>query len=205
MKKYVLFSFFAAVFCLFLTSCSSTKVLSSWIDPGMKNYHVSDVLIIGISRDNTTQRLFEDTFVENLAAANVRAEASYKTAGWDIKPNRQAIEAAIAKTGAKSVMITRLVNKETQTNYYPGSVHYVPSPFYNGMYGYYGRVYQVVHRPPMTTTSQIAYLESNLYDVATEKLIWSAQSKVVNPVITKEEFEDFVKVLIEDLRKQQVI
>jgi len=206
MKKHFFLLFLLAALCLFLSSClSSTRVIHSWTDSSAGGYRVKNVLIIGVSRQNTTQRLFEDTFVEAFRAENIKAAASYKTAGWDLKPERQTIEAAIAKSGAKAVLITRVVNRKTKVNTYPGRVNYVPSPQYRGMYGYYGYSYRVVHTPPITRTTHIVCLESNLYDVATEKLIWSAQSKVIDPEITEKEIQNFVKVLMDDLRKYHLI
>jgi len=206
MKKYFFLPFLLATLFLTIASClSSTRIIHSWTDSSVSRYRVSNVLVIGVSRQNATQRLFEDTFVEAFRTKGIKAAASYKMAGWDLKPERQTIEEAIAKSGAKTVLITRVVDRKTKVSTYPGHVNYIPSPYYRGMYGYYGRSYRVVHTPPMISTSQVVCLESNLYDVASEKLIWSAQSEVIDPKITEKEIKNFVKVLMDDLRQNHLL
>jgi hypothetical protein len=206
MKKQFLRYTLLAALCLLIVSCSaSTKVVNSWMDNEAAGYKINNVLVIGISRDNTSQRLFEETFVEAFNQEQISAEASYKTAGWDIKPEPPVIKEAIAKSHADTVLITRVITSETTTNVYPGSIHYAPSPYYYGMYGYYGRSYRVIHTPPVITTSKTVLLESNLYDVKSEKLIWAAQSEAVDPSITKKIFQEFVAQLMTDLRQHNLL
>jgi hypothetical protein len=204
MKKFFLYNAFLIVLCLILTSCGSKmKVLQSWTNDSMKGYSVDDVLVIGFTRDNTSQRLFEDSFVEAFAAGDITATQSYKTAGWETKPDKTKVREAIMKSGAKTVLMTRVIDKKIKTNTYSGSIHYAPSPYYRGMYGFYG--YSVTYSPPTTTTTETLYLESNLYDVASEKLIWTTLSEAVNSVRIKEDFKKFVKVLMDDLRQQNLL
>ena len=204
MKKKFLYNAFLIVFCLVLTSCGSKmKVLHSWTDDSLKGYSVDDVLVIGFTRDHTSQRLFEDSFVEAFVAENITATQSYKTAGWETKPDKTKVKEAIMKSGARTVLMTRVIDKKTKTNTYPGSVHYAPSPYYRGMYGYYG--FSVTYSPPTTTTTEILYLESNLYDVASEKLIWTALTEAKDPTRIKADFNKFVKVVMDDLRQQNLL
>jgi hypothetical protein len=51
----------------------------------------------------------------------------------------------------------------------------------------------------------VIQLETNLYDVATEKLIWSSQVEAIDPTMTKVDFEEIVNLLIEGLRQKNLL
>jgi len=57
--------------------------------------------------------------------------------------------------------------------------------------------------PPLETTTELYYLESSLYDVASDKLLWTAQVEAVDPVRSEDQFKRIVKALMEDLRQQK--
>ena len=206
MKKIFLHNAFLIVLCLILTSCGSKmKVLHSWTDDSLKGYSVDDVLVIGFTRDHTSQRLFEDSFVEAFVAGNITATQSYKTAGWETKPDKTKVKEAILKSGAKSVLMTRMIDQKTKTNRYAGmgSLEYVSTAYYSGMYSFYGSSVMAV--PITTTTGRTLYLESNLYDVASEKLIWTALTEAKDPTRIKADFNKFVKVVMDDMRQQNLL
>ncbi|MCH8960172.1 MAG: hypothetical protein IH820_02265 [Bacteroidetes bacterium] len=49
------------------------------------------------------------------------------------------------------------------------------------------------------------FLESTLYDVGSEELLWSAQSKSENPESIPELVRDYAEVLVRDLMAKNVI
>ena len=102
-------------------------------------------------------------------------------------------------------MITRAVGEETKTKTLRGYVYYEPAQFYRGMHDYYGRAYSAVYNPPVNISKTTIRLESNVYDVATEKLIWSAQSDVVDAKLLKSDYARIVNLLLDDLRKKKLI
>ena len=73
------------------------------------------------------------------------------------------------------------------------------------MYGYYGHTYQAVYTPPTSVTRTTLFLETNLYDVATEKLVWSVQSEAIDPKLLRTDFERVVNIQITNMKKHGVI
>ncbi len=205
MKK-TLFFVFLIVTSLILSACApSVEVITSWKDDSMNSRTYEDVLVVGVTRDMTTQRIFEDYFVKELEAANVTAMPSYKYMTGDMKGDQEQLKKIVKKSGAKNVLVTRLVDKKTETNvsspavsvYYGG-----PASYYGGgMYGYYG--HSVQYMPPLETTTELYYLESSLYDVAENKLLWTAQVEAVDPVRSENQFKRIVKALMDDLRQKK--
>ena len=205
--KNIIVTLFALILLLSLAACipKGSKITSSWVDPAQNGYGADNILVMGVTRSETRLKLFENVFVDEFQKIDVRAMASYKVIGNVPDPDRKIVEAAVKKTGASSVLFTRVLDRKSETQTYPGTVHFMPGGFYNSMYGYYDFTYRAVYTPPSSITNKTVRLESNLYDVATAKLIWSAQSESINPELLRTDFEKFVDVLIADMKKNGVL
>lgn len=205
MKKTILIILLLALAPLLFTGCGpKTKITSSWVNKE-QSPEIKTVLIIALSKDETTRRLWEKTFAEKLAAENVRTVASHTISEAPIAPEKEAVFQVIQSAKADTVIISHLIDSQTTTNWHPGSVHLEPTAFYGGMYRYYGTAYRTVYTPPTSTDRTVVRLESNMYDVASAGLLWAAQSSTVNPKLLKDDFEAIVKTLIGDMKKNNVL
>jgi hypothetical protein len=68
--------------------------------------------------------------------------------------------------------------------------------WYGGFYTYYNYWYPYLYDPGYYVTDKTYFLETNLYDVNTEELIWSAQSQTVNPASIDEFAKEYPKKLV---------
>lgn len=204
--KNLIVAFFAVTLVFSLTACTQkAKITSSWIDPSAAGYGADNILVMGVNKNETHIKLFEDVFIDELSKNNIHAMGSYQVIGQVLKPDRKIVEAAVAKTGATSVLITHVVARTSSTQDYPGSAAVTPGGFYGNMYGYYNETYSTTYNPPSSVTKATVHLESNLYDVKTAKLIWSAQSDAVDPKFLRSDYERVVKVLITDMKNKKVL
>ena len=61
-----------------LVACATTTVEGTWTRPGFNGTQISaPVLVVGVARDETVRRLFEDAMVARLGTQNVKAIPSY--------------------------------------------------------------------------------------------------------------------------------
>jgi hypothetical protein len=74
-----------------------------------------------------------------------------------------------------------------------------------GYYGYYGMGYDVVHEPGYTRTTTIVRLETHLYDVRTEKLLWGAHSDTFDPSSTDDIIQSVSKTISKRLAKDGLL
>ncbi len=204
--KHVLCILFILGCCLSLSACGpKAKVTYSWVDPELKQYQAKDILVIGVSRKEASLKLWENVFVDRFTNGGVHAMANHKVVGPVPDPDRKSVETAIQKAGAASVLISHVVDSSSTTYTHPGTIHYEPRGFYGGMYGHYGSIYQAVYTPPVDSTRTVVRLESNLYDVATAKLVWSAQSEALDPKLLRTDFDRIVGLLMADMKKKGVL
>lgn len=198
---------FLSLLLLLTTSCGTTSLTATWHDESYGGEKVlGDVLVIGITKDDTIRRLYEDGFVEKLASENIRAIASYTLSQPDIKPDKEAIMAAVEESGAKAILVTRYLGTDTKDHYRPPQRATVyADPYYSRYHRYYPMAYREVYSPGYTVSVTTVSLEANLYDVETEKLVWSVRSESINPKMTKKYVDELVTIFTKDLVKNNLM
>lgn len=204
-----------AIFCvtsIFLTACANTKISQSWVEPDNKKSY-NDLLIIGIAESEQNRRAYESYFVEQLGTINIEAEASYKLIKSNEKIDRDTIAKAIKGLDIDGVLVTHLVAVDEETVYRPSTGYMYGGGYgvgygggyYGGLYSYYPHVNSYVNDPGYYTTHETYTLETNLYDVESEELVWSARSRSFSPESVQEVVVDLTKLLIQDLEEKNLI
>lgn len=156
---------------------------------------VQRVLVIGISEKDTTRRLFEDHFSEELEDRDVHAVASYEHLPGGERMTEQAIRAVLSEQKLDALVVTRLVKVEQEQRYVPPQSHVIPGGYYGGWYGYYGVGYDVVTSPGYWQTVTIVKLETHLYDAGSKDLLWAAQSETFQPSSSEDTIESVTKAV----------
>lgn len=204
LRLYLLFLYLTVA--ILLSSCASTSLTNAWHDQSYSGTNsLDDVLVIAVTEEETSRRLYEDGFVAKLAESGVRGVPSYSLQISDIEPTKQAVQTAVAMANARFVLITRHLTTDKKQHYSPPQPLYV-DPYYSRVHRYYPMAYREVrYSPGYTYTVTMVSIESNLYDARTEKLIWSAQSKSVDPKMSKSYFDGLVNVFAKDLQDKKLL
>jgi len=198
--------YFATIFSfIFITSCASTKITSVWMDQDKAGTSFNDILVIGIAEEEHNRRLFEEQFTAQLKTAGVESEVSYKILPEGTVFNRDTVTAAIKGKNIDAVIVTHMVSVDEET-VYRQNMDYRPTYGYShGLYNYYPSVNSYVHQPGYYTTHDVVKLETNLYEVKTAELVWSAQSRSFAPESAKEVIDELVNLVIKDLKEKALI
>ena len=187
---------FALLACAVIASAcakrATTKFSQSYRNPGYEETVFKNLLVIGVAEDQESRQSFENALVSAIAAEGGTAVASIGVLPKEEQLSEDELYAAIQAGGFDGVLLTRLlsVDKDSsytppkkynnpRTRYYPGGMGWGYG--YGGYYGFYGTTYAEVHTPGYFDTSTTLKLETNLYSVATNELVWTGQSKTVDP------------------------
>lgn len=198
----------ALVASLLAAGCASTTLQSTWVDPGYTGGPFKKFFVVGLSaREVTTRRLFEDIVVAKLQAAGAQAVPAWQSFGDEGQSSEGQMEAAVARSGADALMMTRLLGIDTRTNVstamVPGPMlgpGFGPGPGY-GWWGGYSGWYAV----PQVTQYQVATAETTVFDVKTHKIVWSATSQTFNPRSVQQEAPGLADAVIADLKARGLI
>lgn len=190
----------AAVAGAVLAGCASsnTRMNGVWVDPAAgQRASANNVLVIGINRDSTARRIYEDAIVAQFAARGINSQPSYNLLPelGPIPPPD--IETVVRNAGVDSVLVSRTVRERTDIRVTPG-YSYGPAGFY-GMWG------GANSTAPNVYAVQKVEVDTRLFDVKDLALLWSGSS-TTNPTSSMQEtITEFATVLVKALAEAKVI
>jgi hypothetical protein len=147
-----------------LGGCSSIKVIETWNSPGQAGHRYQKLMIVGIGHDENLRKMVENILVDELGQNGVAAVASHTLVQEIDRARRDDVVAAVRAAGADGVLSLRGIAKGDTTVTQDGQS--------GGIYG----TAMNVGGTAMAGAREyaLATLQTNLYDSATEKLVWSA-------------------------------
>ena len=180
MKKII----FAFIAISFLVSCTSTEIVSSWKDPAttISANQIDKILFIALVKNETYRRVVEDKLVA-LSKGKGVASYTFVTGSNLSKTDKEAITQRLKADGVDLIVIMRLVDVKDETRYVPGSTMsgYGGMPGYGGYWGGYGYAAPIYYTPGYYTTDKKYLVETNVYSVDQDKLVWSGTTSSMNP------------------------
>lgn len=191
---------------LLLSSCSASKLLSTWESDTAAQFNTTKILVIGVAKEETKRRIYEDTFTDSLLAMKVDAVASYTASKVAIEPTEEHLREIIKKSGCDSVLITHMVRASEKDYYQPHSRIIGTNNLGSyGLYGYYPFIYRSVYSGGSYVSTTKVVLETTLYDVITEKRVWSARSESIDPVMTRKYYQQLIDLFLSDLKNKKIL
>ena len=185
------------------TACSTTTVVEQWSDPEQTTAF-NNLLVLSMNHNDTQRRVFETGFIEELDRRSIESTASYELLPDKKDLSTEAIKSAIAGTRIDAVLVMRQVRIKKEDRYVPPRYDYVGDPFYGSFYGYYGR-FAPIYTPGYITEDTIVHLETNLYRVDGEKLVWSGKTETFNPKDTNALISELAKTILNELSRDNLI
>jgi hypothetical protein len=197
---------------LLFCSCtgSSMRIMATWINnkdsivpqPGRHK-----TFIFAMTQNYEAQVNLETDLAAAAAAKGVLTVKSVDAFGpiltVDKLPKTDVMLKAIRDLGCDYIFTIAVVDQKSETHYVPPSSStsvYVP---YSG-YGYYYSGYYAwsptIYSPGYYDTDKTYFIESNLFDAKTEKMLMSMQSKVVNPPDITKASKQYTNMLVTELQ-----
>lgn len=196
-----------------LAGCSSTTLSGSWKSPDFHG-QISKVYLVGMSNSETNRRMFETQFAQVLTSYGVTGIPSYKDIPDTKNAGKETIDAGMRKSGADSLLITRLIGTHTEEVVTPGRIsgyrswpgNYAYPSRYRYWGNYYDRCcYEMIYEPPVVTQYEVAAIEANLYAAGSGELVWSAQLETILESSLQKLVADFIETVTRDLHQQGLI
>jgi hypothetical protein len=189
-------------FVFLIISCAGTELTHTQVNEAYKGKPVSDILVIAITGNEDSRRSYEQKFVAQLESVGVEAVSSEEVIPMppNLEMTKEMIVNAVNQFENDAVIITHLIvgeKKETNTRAGYGIIGYYDS--------YHTQFSSYVRDPSNSSSRTTLLLETNLYDVKTEDIIWSGQSKTWSKDSKYQIINDVIKVVINDLLKNKLI
>ncbi|SFD80753.1 hypothetical protein [Flavobacterium phragmitis] len=206
MKKYLVL-FFAI---MILSSCgSNTAIVNSWRDPNITvaQENFKKVLVMALVKDEAARRTTEN----RIASSNPIFKTSYQYLnGTNLKLTKEQQLKILQDENFDGVVTMRLVSKEKETSYVPGTytgMYYGGfDGMYTGMYGYgfgnwYGMYSPAFYDPGYYQETTSYMVETNIFSLKENKLIWTGTTKSQNVTDLGQTVDAIMQAVVKEMRK----
>jgi hypothetical protein len=165
------------VFLLFglFYACAGMKMTHDWKDKKYANGYLQNVMVVGVARTLDKRRMFERELTQQFSRNGVKAIMSIDVVPPNQELNRATIKAVAKKHKMDTVFLTRLISIKEEETYHPPIYAERVAP-----QGYSFTDYSFVVTEEQYTTMYDVKLESRLYKIATEKMIWTGLSETLD-------------------------
>lgn len=199
-----------AFLVLAAAGCSTSKITTSWKEENTVSQKYNKIMVLGLIReaDRATQENMENHLVNDLKDLGYNAVSSLKEYGPKAF-DEMTEEAALAKlknSGVDAVITIVLLDKEKERKYVPGNMYYSPyGYYYNRFWGYRSTLYRRIYEPGYYVTDTKYFWESNFYEMSTQKLVYSVQSKSFDPANSESMAHEYGQLIVKDMIKNNVV
>ena len=211
-----------AAFCAVLVglcACKTTAATNfsqSYRNPGFEDTVFRRVLVIGVTQDAESRQAFENALASAIAGEGGTAAPSYTVLPASEQISEDELHAVLEREGIDGVVLTRLLSVDKDRQYTPPKKYnkprtrYYPAGWgygfgYGGFYGFYGTTFAAVHEPGYFDTSTTLRVETSLYSVATNDLVWTGQSETIDPDSLDDARASITKAVAKKLKQEQLI
>jgi len=201
--------FLAALAISLFTACGpSTQIVKTWSDPSLNGATVkpfNKVLVIAQMKDDSSRRIAEDKIVASSPKGNFVASYSY------LKPTQQdqkLVVADLLNQGIEGIVLMRLTDIEKTTDYVQGTTYYGGWGYGGGYYGGYGGWGYgggYYGTPGYYEENKTYYVETNIFDVKSNKLLWSGTTSTMNPTKINEALDEIIFAVKTELTNKGLI
>ena len=169
----------ATAVLLAVAACATPTVLNTqWSNPSFSAKPMRTILVVGITKDSSNRRVYEDAMVAQLTARGLKAMPSYGFAPEPGPVPQEVVQKAIDEFGASGVLLTRVVNVSQSVRVTPGMYMGPPRGMgFSGFYGFYGGMWaSSFHSPPTITVTENVVADTRLFEARDFQIVWTAST-----------------------------
>jgi hypothetical protein len=191
----------AAALAAVVTLSAAIKFTSTFksLDAGAVSFAGKKVVALVISNDDSLRVSGEESLVRELTMRGMQAVAAYRIAPKEELRRADTARPWFEKAAVEGVVVIRPVSAETQEAYTPA--RWV-STNYSTLWGYYGYGWSAVFVPGGVQRETKVVVESTIYSLPRNQLMWAAVTETTNPRDLRGFVEELVKRSVEEMQKQ---
>ena len=184
-----------------VTLMAAPKFMSAWRSPDAASVSFAGkkVAALVIAQDDSLRVSGEEALVRELSGRGLQSVATYRIAPKEELRSPDRAKGWFEKANIEGVVAVRPVSNEKRTTYNPGTWI---GPSYSTFWGYYGYGWGSTYIPGSVDRDTIVTVETTIYSVSRDQLLWAAVSETKNPKSARQLLADLVKTTAGELQKQ---
>ena len=168
-------------------------------DASSVNFAGRKVAAMVITQDDSLRVAGEESLVRELNLRGMQGVATYRIAPKEELTRADTARPWFEKAKVDGVVAIRPVSAETTHTYTPSTW---TNPYYGTLWNYYGYGWGAVYIPGSSRKETVVVVETTIYDLPSNKLVWAAVTETRNPRDLRAFVEDLVKASVNEMQKQ---
>lgn len=213
---------------LFSGCTPSNELRVAWKAGDYPPKQFKNIGIVAMLKSNEARIDVENGIVDALRAKGIHATTTWdiwpfannpaimKQAGFEGEKAKEIIQHKVAEHTMDALLIITLFDAFKEERYVPGKSVTVGLGISPGMYSmypiygypyytYFGYAFNTITEPGYYVDASTYFTEANLYDISTEKLIWTGQMTTTMQTSPEQEGEQFGRVLVNGMIRGDVV
>jgi hypothetical protein len=181
--------------------------VSTWKNPvaGPISRANEKVAAFVITADESMRLGPEETLATELRNRGVNCIAGYTVLPGELAKDQDKAKEFLGKAGITGAVVMRVLGREEQEKtYMPGAVWY-SGPNYPGFWNYWGYSWTVVYSPGYLEKDTIVSIETLVYSITQDQLLWAGRSETTNPKEIRKFVKDLVSTAGKEMRKAGLV
>src|SRR5437867_10123731 len=190
---------------LTVLACSTTSFESTWRAPDARPIHLTGKKVVGLfmSKSPAKRRVAEDAMAREITARGAQGVPAYTVLSDDEIKDQEVVQRKLDSLGFSGVVVMRVVGHETQYSYQLDTVW--SRPHYGHFWGGYWRWgWSTVYDPGYLIVDKVVKVETLVYSLEQNKLIWAGVSRTVDPTQIDSFIAELAKAVSDQMRKDGV-
>jgi len=192
----------AASAVLSATVLAGPKFTSTWKAPDAAgtSFAGKKVAALIISQNQNLRVSGEEALVRELGAIGLpNGVASYRIVPREELRDPDKARGWYERSNVEGVVSMRLLKADTRTTWSPSVWS---SPYYSSFWSYYGYGWGSVYDPGYTTSDTFAIVETLVFSIPQNKLLWAGVTESKNPKDPGQVIKDIVTATVKEMKKQ---
>jgi len=199
---------------LFVTSCGPSKDITGvWVNKDkIKGKKFHNIFVIVLTGNLEVRNHIETDLVNRIIKKGFKAVKSIDVLTPTFKdgaqPTKEEILQKVKDNGCDGIFVASLLKKEEEVRYVACTNAYSIGPYYTWsgtFFGYYSHYYPSVSTSGYYTNGKNYFVQSNLYDTASEEIMWSVQSRVFDPSSLNAFIKAYTSSLVTQLQSEGLL
>jgi hypothetical protein len=195
-----------AVFMIAATAylIAAPKFLAVWKSPEVSrlNFAMKKVAALVITDSQSLQMSGEEALARELTQRNVNGTPTYRFVPREELKSAEKAKPWFERAKVDGVVAIRPVKRESAQEYSPVIWS---SGYYPDFWGYYGYGWTNVYVIPNSRETTIITVETLIYDLTRNQLIWAATSETRDPKNLQDFVKDLVGAAVKEMKKMKLV
>lgn len=204
-RERLLLSVLAVLSAGMLGCSASTGSVSTERPSDHQGSPFSNILVIGVAADYEGRSQFERKLSADLRAAGTNATAMYVVAGGNKPIAREAIEELVQSEGYDAVLISRVVNRNTDASMKDGSAGAKAVRKDGGAIDLFRYDYEEINEPMTLDVNLSVAFTTELFTASDSQRVWAIESSISDKDYLEQVIDEAAVIVVRRLKKDRLI